>query len=246
MSIRLAIVGIAGRMGTEVHLHAGEFGFQVTQGVTKDSKQFTSRDATSPIIVENMTELKPNDVDLVIDFSLPDFTEKVLSWCVANKKTLVSGTTGLSKTQIEKVRAAGKEIAVLWSPNMSLGIAVVGRMLEAFSNLNEFDFQIEELHHNRKIDRPSGTALFLQQKLEGVLSKSLVEPVSIRGGGIFGIHKVWAMSEEEVITVEHTAMNRQVFAKGALKAARWLVQQSPGFYSLDDMLFGRNNSKIDE
>lgn len=112
----------------------------------------------------------------------------------------------------------------------------MARMLAQFSRLEGYDFQIEELHHNRKKDKPSGTALFLQEKLQSAVGSPLEAPVAIRGGGIFGIHRVWAMGQEETITLEHTAMNRRVFARGALKAATWLLGRPPGFYSMDDVL----------
>ena len=112
----------------------------------------------------------------------------------------------------------------------------MARMLSQMKQLEGFEFQIEELHHNRKKDKPSGTALFLQEKLTEAVGPHVPAPLAIRGGGIFGIHRVWAMGEEEMVTIEHTAMNRRVFARGALKAARWILGRSPALYRMDDVL----------
>ena len=127
-------------------------------------------------------------------------------------------------------------IPVFWASNFSIGVALVTEMLNVFSKHNEFDFQIEELHHRHKRDRPSGTAKSLQKALQKVVLKDLPEPVSIRGGEIFGIHKVWAMGASENITIEHTALNRSVFAEGAVRAAVWLAEQKSGNYTMRDLL----------
>ena len=115
---------------------------------------------------------------------------------------------------------AAESCPVLWSANMSLGVNFVAELIKSLSVLEEdFDFQIEETHHRHKVDKPSGTAILLQESLQAKLKKTLPEPLSVRGGGVFGIHKLMAMSEEETITIEHVALNRKVFAKGAVKAA---------------------------
>ena len=103
-----------------------------------------------------------------------------------------------------------------------------------------FDFQIEELHHNRKKDNPSGTAITLQNELAAVTKTQPPKPIGIRGGGIFGVHKVWAMSDEEVLCFEHQALNRTVFARGAVRAAQWLVKKKKsGLYSMKEVLFSK-------
>lgn len=228
---RLAIVGITGRMGNEIRALAPELGFRVTAGVSS-SKQGLDSGVT---LVKSVKDLSPEDIDVVIDFSLPEATNEVISWCETNRRPLVSGVTGISDHQRKSFEAAGKSIPVLWAPNMSLGVAVLARMLAQLRQLEGFEFQIEELHHKRKKDKPSGTALFLQEKLEDAVGE-VPPPVAIRGGGIFGIHRIWAMGEEETITLEHTAMNRRVFARGALKAAASVLSKAPGLYRMDDVL----------
>lgn len=174
--------------------------------------------------------------DVVIDFSAPEAFEALLGYCLQHKLPLVSGTTGLSESQFEKMKKASSEIPLCWASNMSLGVAFVNRMLKAFGSLEGFDFQIEEIHHRYKKDAPSGTALTLQKTLQSVVDQKLPDPLSLRGGGVFGVHKIWAFSDEEVISLEHQALNRRVFAKGALKAALWLKSKPPGLYTIEDVL----------
>lgn len=219
---RLVIVGITGRMGTAVSELATEYGFKVTAGV--------SRTGTT---LEN---LNANECDVVIDFSLPELTPQVLAWCTQNKKPLISGVTGLRESDHKEFSKAGTEIPVLWSPNMSMGVAILMRALRQLKPLKDYDFQIEEVHHRNKKDAPSGTAKALQAVLTDTIGRILPEPLSIRGGGIFGIHKVLAMGEDEVLSFEHTALSRRVFARGALRAAQWLLNQPAGLYQIDDVL----------
>ena len=217
-------------MGAELSALAKDFDFRITQGVS-------SRPANGEIkIVANVKDLDASQVDVIIDFSLPELTLGVAQWCQQNRKPLVSGVTGIQDAHRSALAAVGKVAPTLWAPNMSLGVAVMARMLAQFSSLEGFEFQIEELHHNKKKDRPSGTAIFLQDKLKEAVGENVPDPLAIRGGGIFGIHKVWAMGEEETITLEHTAINRRVFARGALKAARWILTQPPALYRMDDVL----------
>jgi 4-hydroxy-tetrahydrodipicolinate reductase len=234
---KLAIIGASGRMGAELLALAHEFKFEVVQGVGRSKLSIANL-----TLADHVNKIDAGKIDVVVDFSLPELTDDVVKWCVQNKKPLVSGVTGISTAQKRALSDAGKSTPILWAPNMSLGIAVLSRMLNEFRNLKGFEFQIEELHHKRKKDKPSGTALFLQEKMEAVIGEEAPPPLAIRGGGIFGIHKVWAMGEEETITLEHNAMNRRVFARGALKAAQWLVNQKPDLYTLDDVLTDQANA----
>jgi 4-hydroxy-tetrahydrodipicolinate reductase len=231
---RLTVIGASGRMGREILALAHEMGFPVTAGVSRKAHALLSGELQLKS-VERISDVDSSATDVVVDFSMPENTSEVLRWCVQNSKALVSGVTGLSESDRKLLQQASAKIAVLWAPNMSLGIAVMARMLAGFKSLEDFEFQIEELHHKRKKDSPSGTALFLQSKLTSIVGRA-PEPVAIRGGGIFGIHKAWAMGEEETLTIEHTAMNRRVFARGALRAASWIVGRPAGLYCMDDAL----------
>ncbi len=182
---------------------------------------------------------KVSSVDIVIDFSSPDGMSEALRWSVKNGVPFLSGTTGLSDKQNRELMLAAKKIPIFWASNFSMGIALVTEMLKVFSEQYDYDFQIEELHHRNKKDKPSGTAKSLQAELKKIVKKELPEPLSIRGGEIFGIHKIWAMRSTESICIEHSALNRSVFAEGALQAASWLLSQKPGFYTMRDFLAQR-------
>jgi 4-hydroxy-tetrahydrodipicolinate reductase len=119
---------------------------------------------------------------------------------------------------------------------MSLGVAVLKKALSVFKATRDFDFQVEEWHHHRKKDSPSGTAIFLQKELERVIEKKCPPTMVMRAGGIFGVHKVYAVSDEEIIQFEHTAINRTVFARGGLVAAQWIIGRPKGLYSMDDVI----------
>ena len=141
-----------------------------------------------------------------------------------------------AERMFKNMEKAGAKIPILYSANMSMGIAALSAMLSCLQPLSNWDFQIEEAHHNQKKDKPSGTALLLQRELEKVLGRKVPEPNAVRGGGIPGIHQVWVMGEDEALTLQHTAFNRKVFARGAVNAARWLFdKKQPGFYELSDL-----------
>ena len=125
---------------------------------------------------------------------------------------------------------------VMWSFNMSLSIAVLMKTIENLQMISHFDFQIEETHHKMKKDSPSGTALSLQKKLEKVTQSTLSDPLSMRRGGVSGVHKIWAYGEGETLCFEHVALQRRVFARGALWAAEKLLKKSKGFYEFGDLL----------
>ncbi len=225
---RIALVGATGKMGREIILAA--------EKDKREIRNFVSNKKSSDKKVVSLKNLSGKDVDLLIDFSVPEMMSEALQWCVQNKVAFVSGTTGITSAQEKELSVAAKTIPVFWASNFSLGVALVTEMLQVFSKNNDFDFQIEEAHHRHKKDSPSGTAKSLQTALKKVVKKDLPPPLAIRGGEIFGIHKIWAMSSSENITIEHTALNRGVFAAGALKAGLWLVDQKPGIYTMRELL----------
>ncbi|MCH2533098.1 MAG: 4-hydroxy-tetrahydrodipicolinate reductase [Bdellovibrionales bacterium] len=225
--IKVGVIGATGRMGKEI----------VSLINQSDSLEYAvgvgSKDTKDTVTIENVD---PSSVDVMIDFALLESFSKNMSWCAKNKIPIVSGVTGIATEHEAELKKASKDTAVLWSPNMSLGVAFVNSLIKEFKRIKNFDFQIEELHHSKKLDAPSGTAKLLQKSLKQAVEKDLPEPVAIRGGGIFGVHKIWAMSEEEVITLEHSALNRSVFARGAVTAAEWIVSQKPGQYNINDLI----------
>ncbi|MEC9283694.1 MAG: dihydrodipicolinate reductase C-terminal domain-containing protein [Bdellovibrionota bacterium] len=170
----------------------------------------------------------------LIDFSLPEVTPQVIEFCKEHKLKLVSGVTGYSEEQLEVLKDYSSENAVFWSPNMSLGVAIFKHMLKSLKAAKEWDYHLHEAHHIHKIDRPSGTAKYLQRATEDVVGKE-VPVTDMRGGGVFGVHELYAMSPEEEIQITHRAYNREVFAKGALEAAAWIQAKEKGFFCMDDM-----------
>ncbi len=222
--IKLGLLGSSGRMGQEV-LKAISSNFEVIFEL--DSKNFSQF-----LKLKN----KPS-VDVWIDFSQPEVLKSFLKYLKLNPAPIVSGTTGLSLALEKELEGLSKITAVFWAPNMSIGVALVAKALEVFKGHQQYDFQIDEVHHKHKKDSPSGTALFLQKKLDSVLGhKKTPAPLATRGGGVFGIHRIQALSDEEMITIEHTALNRSVFAKGALWAASQITKKKPGFYTMKDLI----------
>lgn len=174
--------------------------------------------------------------DVFIDFSHIENLDKVLAMAAQKKKPLVIGTTGYSEKQFMKIRAAAEKNAVLWSGNMSMGIQIFLKMMESLKNLEGYDFQIEEIHHKRKIDSPSGTGQMLQSQAEKITKKKLPPIAAIRGGGVFGVHRLYILGEEETLQIEHQALNRLVFARGALQAAQKLANKKAGLYTLSQLI----------
>jgi 4-hydroxy-tetrahydrodipicolinate reductase len=221
----VAVHGASGRMGQEILRLAGNEGWKNTLAVGE----------------EGWKGVTAQKVDIVIDFSSPEGFRTTLDWCVKNKKPLVSGTTGLSAKDKKDMTKAAKKIPILWAANMSLGVHVFANALKSLAAVKDWSFQIEETHHVMKKDKPSGTALFLQNRLQKVTrQKSLPNPISHRVGNVIGDHRVSARSAEEEIVFEHKAISRSVFARGALIAASWLLKRKAKakLYEMSEVLFG--------
>lgn len=177
---------------------------------------------------------------VVIDFSTPQGLSRTTNLCLNYKIPLVSGTTGLTSKQHKELKSLSKKVPVLWSPNMSRGVNLFLKMISALGQqLETYDLMLEDKHHIRKKDSPSGTAKLIAQAVREQVKTKAMPIESTRGGGIIGIHKLWLMGEEETLTIEHTATNRAVFARGAIDAAIWLQNKSPKVYSFQDFLIGK-------
>ena len=194
--------------------------------------------------------------DVVIDFSNAGAADALLDWCVSTKTPVVLCTTGLSPEQLERVEEAAKETAVLKSANMSLGINLLLKLVkEAAQTLAAagFDMEILEKHHRLKVDAPSGTALALADSINEGLNQEYhytydrsqvrqkrdsreIGISAIRGGTIVGEHDVIFAGEDEVITFQHTAYSKTIFAKGAIQAAKYLAGKEPGWYQMSDVI----------
>jgi len=180
--------------------------------------------------------------DVVIDFSLPEGTEQVLDAVVSHNKSLVCGVSGLTDAQVTTLENAARVVPVLYDRNMSLGVAVLERVLrEAVVALGPgFDVEISETHHVHKKDAPSGTALKLGEAVaeaRGDSDTSAIRYEVERRGEVPGDHQITLRSPTEVLRLAHSVTTRQVFADGALRAARWLVNREAGLYSMADVLF---------
>lgn len=180
--------------------------------------------------------------DVVIDFSLPEGTEQVLHAVVRYGKPLVCGVSGLNDSQMAVLGKAARDVPLLYDRNMSLGVAVLERVLrEAAAALGAgFDVEISETHHVHKKDAPSGTALKLGEAIAAV--RKDIDPSEVRykverRGEVPGDHEVVLRSPTEELRLAHSVTTRQVFAEGALRAARWLVNRDAGLYAMSDVLF---------
>jgi 4-hydroxy-tetrahydrodipicolinate reductase len=178
--------------------------------------------------------------DVLIDFSLPEASSEVSGAALRHKVPLVCGVSGLAAEQMAALDAAGADIAVLFDRNMSLGVAVLDNLVRTAARAlgPDFDVQIHETHHVHKIDAPSGTALKLG---EAIASARGTDPADIRyeserRGEVPGDHEVIFRSATETLTLAHSVTTRQVFADGALRAARWIADKPPGRYSMKDVL----------
>lgn len=196
------------------------------------------------------------DADVIIDFAAAAAIDKLLDYAKAKKIPVVLCTTGLSPNQINKVAETSKDVAILKSANMSLGINTIMKLLKEAANVFApagFDIEIVEKHHNQKVDAPSGTALALADSInearnneyEYVYDRSQVRKKrdkkelgisSVRGGTIVGEHEVIFAGVDEVIEIKHTAFSKSVFAKGAVEAAKFLAGKPSGMYDMADVI----------
>lgn len=193
-------------------------------------------------------------VDVALDFSYPGNLESLLACAVAKKIPLVIGTTGLSEEQGEAIRKASGEIPIVWADNFSTGVTVLCRLarLAAQSLGDDFDIEIVETHHRMKEDAPSGTAKQLLSCIDPEHDYRIVcgregRPGkrgheigvhAVRGGTVAGEHSVHFFGQMEEIELHHRADSREIFARGALKAAAFAIQAKPGLYNMEDILFG--------
>lgn len=192
------------------------------------------------------------EADVVIDFSHHSALDSVLNYCLKTKTPLVIATTGYNNEELEKIYDASKTIPLLHSYNMSLGVNVLLRLVkEASKILNTFDIEVIEKHHNKKVDAPSGTAIMIANAIKEVLpniennygrygrntkrNENEIGIHAIRGGTIVGEHNVIFAGHDEVIEIKHTAQSKDIFAKGSIVAAKFIVNQNPGYYNMDDI-----------
>lgn len=196
------------------------------------------------------------EADVIIDFSSPKKLDEMLQYAVANQLPIVLCTTGLSEEDLIMVAKTAKNVAILRSANMSLGVNTVIKLVQAATQAlvaADFDIEIVEKHHNQKIDAPSGTALALADAMNEVLNqeyayrydrsedrvkreKKEIGISAIRGGTIVGEHEIIFAGIDEVIEIKHIAYSKAIFAKGAIQAAKFLSGKAAGMYQMSDVI----------
>lgn len=195
------------------------------------------------------------NADVIIDFSHPSFLTKLLSFAKTRKIPAVISTTGMSPSQIEEIHAAAQEIPIFFSANMSLGVNLLLDLAKKAAAVlsDSFDIEIIEMHHNQKVDAPSGTALMLANGISSVLdqkpdyvydrhaerkkrTKNEIGLHSVRGGTIAGEHEIIFAGNDEIIRLSHSATSKQIFATGSVNAALFLAEKGPGFYDMSDLV----------
>lgn len=193
--------------------------------------------------------------DVIIDFSHPACLSSLLSFALAHKIPSVIATTGLSQSDIQKIRDVSLQIPVFFSANMSVGVNLIIDLVKRATRVLEHDYDIEiiEKHHNQKVDAPSGTALAIADAISASMAspgsyiydrhaqrkkrdKNEIGIHSIRGGSIVGEHEIIFAGNNETIEIKHTATSKEVFAQGAVAATKFLSKQSAGLYNMDDLV----------
>ena len=264
--LRIAIAGVAGRMGKTLVQAVAERSSQarVSAGTTLPDDSHAGMDigliagvgesgARASLSLHDCL----SEFDVLIDFTSPGATLGNLALCAANGKAMVIGTTGFTAEQKEQISQAATRIPVVFAPNMSVGVNVTLRLLQMAARAlgEDMDIEIVEAHHRYKKDVPSGTALRMGEVIADELGRNLDEVAvygregiederdrktigfsTIRGGDIVGDHTVIFAGHGERVEITHKASSRMTFASGAVRAALWLEGRKPGLYSIDDVL----------
>ncbi len=263
--VRVAVAGIGGRMGSRIaQLLGGSEGIELSAGfespesarIKKDLAEIIGGALTGKLTAGDIKEVIA-DCDVIIDFTNAESSLKHLKAAAENGKAIVIGSTGFSAGQTEEARELTKNIPVVLAPNMSLGVNVLFKLAAEAAKLlgDDYDVEIIEAHHRFKKDAPSGTAMKLAEVLAGALGRDLekvgkyarhgligertkneIGIQTIRAGDIVGDHTIIFGGLGERLELTHRAGSRDTFARGAIRAAKWVVNQSPGLYDMRDVL----------
>lgn len=264
-SINVGVIGAGGRMGRML-IEAVQENPQTTlnAAIERQGSSLVGADAgevaaIGRLDVQIVDDLKAviNDIDVLIDFSLPYATEQNMQICAANKVAMVIGTTGFNEQQEQVLKEASKQIAIVYAGNYSTGVnlslKLLGMAAKAFGN--DADVEVIEAHHKHKIDAPSGTAYMMAEAVAEARGQNLKDVAvygregqtgerkagsigihAIRGGEIIGDHTVMFIADGEVVEITHRARARMTFAAGAVRAATWVIKQEVGQYNMQDVL----------
>jgi 4-hydroxy-tetrahydrodipicolinate reductase len=261
--INVAITGAAGRMGrTLIEACSKAEGVRLAAALERPGGTAVGADAgelagVGKLGVAIQTSLDKLDFDVLVDFTRPEVTLANLEYCRQHKKKMVIGTTGFDDAGKKRIAEASRDIAIVFAPNMSVGVNLCFRLLETAARVlgNDVDIEITEAHHRYKADAPSGTALRMGEVVAQTLGRDLKECAvygrqgiggerarqtigfsSIRAGDIVGDHTVLFAGSGERVEITHRAESRLTFAHGALRAARWLMNHPKGLYDMQDVL----------
>lgn len=252
MMLNIIINGVSGRLGhTLVQVTKEHDDIYIVAGVD------ISAPKDNNYIFPVYTDIKTinEKADVLIDFSSPKATKTVLEYCMEKNIGAVIATTGLSNIEKQYIADASKHIPVFFTANMSLGVNLIMKLAKQAAAILEdnFDIEIIEKHHNHKVDSPSGTALVLADAINDSLktkhdyvfgrhdsnnrrSHNEIGIHAIRGGTVVGEHDIMFFGNDEVIQITHEAHSKNVFAVGAIRAAKFIADKQPGLYDMDDLL----------
>lgn len=250
--LKILLSGACGRMGRQVAALAAENGAVIVAGVD------VHPDATCAFPVYPSFSMVQEEADAIIDFSRPEGLPALLEYALSHHLPAVLAATGYQEKELKLIGAAAKEIAIFRSANMSLGVYVLQSLArQAARLLPDFDIEIVEKHHNQKVDAPSGTALMLYDAVKNAQSQPVfgrhtrtekrekpeIGIHAVRGGTVPGEHEVGFYGPCETVLLTHSAQDRSIFARGALKAAAFVATQDAGEYDMtalaDHMLAGK-------
>jgi 4-hydroxy-tetrahydrodipicolinate reductase len=254
--MKLAICGAAGRMGQAIiAISKEDSSIQISGALEHEGSKAIG--FGNPIISSvNNLEKVLKDTNALIDFTNPESALKNLEVAIKQKVSVVIGTTGFSQEQKNKIVEASKIIPIVFSPNMSVGVNILFKIVEeVVKKVPDYDIEIVELHHNKKKDAPSGTAAKLAEVAACSVGRDITEVgvygrhcvdvarkkedigvLSVRAGDIIGEHTVYFAGPGERIELTHRAHSRDTFAVGAIRAAKWVVDKKPGLYDMSDVL----------
>lgn len=260
--MKIGVTGITGRMGrTIAGLVLQDSVAELTSGLARknsgeDLGEFLGFEKTNTQTTSDLDQFIRN-CDAIIDFSSPALSLEIAKKCAEYKKVLVCGTTGFSENEKHQFASHAKDTVIIWSSNMSLGVNLLMNLAEKVAGIlhEDFDVEIVEMHHKNKVDAPSGTALSLGAAVaqgrhvelqknavmarmgkDAKRNKGEIGFATIRGGDVIGDHTVIFAGDGERVELTHKASNRDIFAKGAIRAAIWGSAKQPGFYSMRDVL----------
>lgn len=265
MTTKIAVTGAAGRMGkTLIEAIAMADGVELTAAIERPESSLIGADAgeiaalgkNNVKVAGSLAEVV-NDFDVLIDFTVPQASLSNAKFCADHNKKIVVGTTGLTEEQKVELTSNKTKTALCFAANYSTGVNLCLKLLETAANImgEDSDIEIVEAHHRHKVDSPSGTALAMGEVVADTLNRDLQKVAvygregqvgardkdtigfaTIRGGDVVGDHTVSFLAEGERLEITHKASSRMSFARGAVRAARWLAQQQPGHYDMRDVL----------